>query len=738
MSQTGSRLLLRDLRENTGYPEALATLLTVVVFVVSYWFQATGGQSDVLFRGIFLAGSIILCGMVIYGVLVRHYIPGISHIIVAGAGLIGLSQWAAFIETVPAFSRFPVVGPDGWGYFTHLDDMLLYPGFVVMLCGFYVSILHATKMRLQLVLEAQEKEDALSRSTQTAQTLARRVAFENLATGISTRFINVGEDEIDGEIAQALELVGAFTGVDRSYFVVSRLSLAGKHERFEWCRDGVKSLAQALRGVNQGDFQWSLGALDRGECIVVPSSAGLPPEAAFERNWIERNRIASLVRVPVVSSSRLRGYIGLDVEERATVWPDETIPLLRMIGEILLSAWDRRCVMQQRALLELQVQQAQKMESLGVMAGGIAHDFNNILTGIMGNAELAQLGLSPGDDRYRYLEGITHSARRAAELCRQMLAYAGRGRFFTETFCLNDLVTEMMPLLRASVTRLAVFDCELTPGLPEIEGDMAQFRQILANLVTNSSESLEDKRGSVIIETGLQHCSEEFLQSTHLPEPLPPGDYVYLEVRDTGSGMRPEVLEKIFDPFYTTRFAGRGLGLPAVLGIVRSHKGAIQLETTPGSGTRLRVFFPVQATIAKSYFAAGEVLGDWHGHGTVLLADDEEMVLSVGKMMLKHVGLDVVTAADGEEALTRAVQHGDRLQCIILDMSMPNMSGDTTCAEFKRLFPQVPIVVTSGYSREEIDHHFSPGYVAAFLPKPFELFNIQSVMRDLLDPVSRS
>lgn len=737
MIMPSAKPLLKDLRESAGFPVAVATILTVVVFIISYWFEATGRNSDFLFRGVFLAGAILLCGMVIYGVMVRHFIAGISHLIVTGATMVGLSQLAAFLEVLPSLSRVPVIGRDGWGYLSHLDDMLLYPGFVLMLSGFYLTIVHATRMRLELMLEGQEKEKALALSNRTAEILARRVAFENLATGISTRFINLGQDEIDGEIRQALELVGTFTGVDRVYFVVSRVSLAAKSERFEWIGPGVKSRSDVFRGAKLEDFKWSLGALDRGECIVIPCPGGLPPEAAYETDWVARNRIQALIRVPVVSSRRLRGYIGLDSESKAIEWPDETIPLLRMIGEILLSAWDRRCVMQQRALLEFQVQQAQKMESLGVMAGGIAHDFNNILTGIMGNAELAQLGLAEGEDRHRYLEGITQSARRAAELCRQMLAYSGRGKFFTENFAINDLVSEMMPLLRASVTRLATFDCELATGLPEIEGDTAQFRQILVNLVTNSSESLEDKQGAVKVMTGLERCSEEFLQSTHLPEPLPPGDYVFLEVSDTGSGMPVEVLEKIFDPFYTTRFAGRGLGLPAVLGIVRSHKGALQLDTAPGTGTRIRLYFPVQSTIARNYIASGEVLGDWHGHGSVLLADDEEMVLSVGTMMLKHVGLDVVTAADGEEALTRAVQHAERLQCIILDLSMPHMKGDTTCAEFKRLFPEVPIIITSGYMKDDIERQFSPGRVAAFLPKPFELFTIQSIMRDLLDPALR-
>lgn len=738
MSRKSSTPSFQELRESAGFPEAVASLLTVLIFIVSYWFESHGVYSDLLFRGIFLAGAITLCGMVIYGVSVRHYIPGISHIVITGACMVGLSQLAGFLEVVPSLSRLPVIGPEGPGYITHLDDMLLYPGFVLMLCGFYLSILHANRMQSQLLHEAREKEAALALSNRTAEILARRVAFENLATGISTRFINVGQDEIDGEIKRALELVGTFTGVDRVSFVISRISLASKSERYEWCREGVPSLARALRGLTVDDFAWSLAALDRGECILVPSEEGLPPEADFEKGWIERNHILSLARVPVQSSSRLRGYIGLENEREVMNWPEETIPLLRMIGEILLTAWDRRCVMQQRALLELQVQQAQKMESLGVMAGGIAHDFNNILTGIMGNAELAQLGLAEGDDRHRYLDGITLSARRAAELCRQMLAYAGRGKFVSEMFQLNDLLTEMTPLLRASVTRLASFECELAPNLPVLEGDTSQFRQILVNLVSNASESLEDRPGAVRVRTGCQFCSEEFLQSTHMPELLPPGDYVYLEVSDTGSGMPADVSEKIFEPFFTTRFAGRGLGLPAVLGIVRSHKGALELDTAIGQGTRIRLYFPAQETATRTFVASGEILGDWHGHGTVLLADDEEMVLSVGTMMLKHVGLDVVGASDASEALERAAECRSRLQCIILDLTMPHMNGDATCAEFKQRFPDVPIVIASGYMREDVEQHFPAGRVAAFLPKPFELSSIQSIMRELLEAAPRA
>lgn len=733
VSRIATKGLIDRIRAFVALPEAVATILTVVVFAVSYIFESHDNHNVFLFRGIFLFGALLLCGIVIYGVTVRHYVRFVSPVIISGACMIGVSQLVGFMEVVPFFSSVPLVGPQGYGYLVHMDDMLLYPGFILMLGGFYMSILHANQMRLRLVEEGRQKEEALLRSTHSAGILERRVAFENLAAGISNRFISVDQHGIDEEITRSLEAVGQFSSADRACFVVSRDSLLGKVERYEWCENGVQSLMEALRPYVPGDFRWSHEQLEKGETIVMCHHGDLPAQAALEQEWVERYQIKSLIRLPIMSRGRLRGYIGMDSERCEVRWPEETVLLLRMIGEVLLTAWDRRCVARQRALLELQVQQAQKMESLGVMAGGIAHDFNNILTGIMGNAELLQLTLEETDESRKCLEGIMQSGRRAAELCRQMLAYSGRGKFQTEIFSLNTLVSEMMPLLRASVSRRASFESDLAEKLPDLSGDSAQFRQILVNLVTNASEALEDRRGSVTIKTGVQYCSVNDLQSTFFPELLPAGDYVYLEIADSGSGIPEEATEKIFEPFYTTRFAGRGLGLPAVLGIVRSHKGALHMKTAPGEGTVFRLYFPVEDTAEKNFVASGEVLGDWHGHGTVLLADDEEMVLSVGMMMLKHLGLDVVTAADADEALVRAREHGARLQCIILDLSMPHMDGDNTCARFKQAFPDVPIVITSGYMKESVEHHFTSGHVAAFLPKPFELYNIQPLMHGLLE-----
>jgi signal transduction histidine kinase len=719
-------------RERTGFVEGAATLLTTVMFVATYWVRSLDGISEVTSRGLFLIGTLVLCSMVIFGVLVRHFLPFISHMIVLGACTIGLSQITAFLAQLEPFQRAPIIGRNGWGYMVHHDDMLLYPGFILMLGGFYLTILHAARMRQELVSESHDKEKALRSSERSAAVLARRVEFENLASGVSTRFVNLDHDEIDGELNRSLAELGEFAGVDRAYVTFTKLGLGGVADNFEWCAPGVASFNDATMTTPLENFAWSVGLLSAGETVRVQKLSELPPTAAYERAWFKEQGVKSLINVPLFSSHMLRGYIGFDTVNREMTWPEESEVLLRIIGEILLSAWDRRCAEQQRRLLELQVRQAQNLESLGVMAGGIAHDFNNLLTGIMGNAELAQLDLPEDSSSYRYLDGVSQSARRAAELCRQMLAYAGRGKFVTQPIDLNSLIDDMMPLLRASVSKRAVLVLDLADDLPEIDGDISQFRQILGNLIVNASESLEDHPGSVTIRTGSQYCTEAFLKGTYLAEPLPPGDYVVLDVVDTGTGMTEDVIEKAFEPFFTTRFAGRGLGMPAVLGVVRSHRGAVRLESAPGIGTTIQLLFPVDTIESNAWLVAGEAAGDWHRQGTVLLADDEDMVLSVGSMMLRHLGLNVVTATNGDDAVERAQLHGDTLQCVILDYEMPGLETETACDRIKNAFPETPIIVSSGHAQRDVLGHFAEGTVDAFLSKPFELSSLQSVMRGLI------
>lgn len=271
----------------------------------------------------------------------------------------------------------------------------------------------------------------------------------------------------------------------------------------------------------------------------------------------------------------------------------------------------------ERKNLEKQLQQTQKLESLGVLAGGIAHDFNNILTGILGNAELALLELSPASSVREYLENTRKATIRAADLCKHMLAYSGKGRFLIQVLDLSQLIEEMTHLLRISISKTVMLNYNLYPELPAIEADASQMRQVIMNLITNASEAIGDKSGVITITTGVMECEAQYLAETFLDDGLKQGIYVYLEVTDTGCGMDEEAQSKIFDPFYTTKFTGRGLGLAAVLGIVRGHKGAIKVYSKRGEGTTFKILLP--CSDKKAAKAAGEALNiqSLHGEGKV-------------------------------------------------------------------------------------------------------------------------
>lgn len=247
---------------------------------------------------------------------------------------------------------------------------------------------------------------------------------------------------------------------------------------------------------------------------------------------------------------------------------------------------------EERRRIEAQLLRTQKQESLGVLAGGIAHHYNNLLTAIVGNAELAMTDLSPGSRARNWIQQIGVATKRAAELTHQMLAYSGKGRFVVQMINLSQIISEMTHLLELSVSNKCALQYDLEENLPAVEVDAAQIRQVIMNLIINASEAMEDRNGMIAIRTGSQHCDRAYLSESYLDENLAVGEYVYLEVADTGCGMTAAIRSRIFDPFFTTKFTGRGLGLAAVLGIVRGHQGAIKIYSEPERGTTFRVLFP--------------------------------------------------------------------------------------------------------------------------------------------------
>jgi two-component system, cell cycle sensor histidine kinase and response regulator CckA len=385
----------------------------------------------------------------------------------------------------------------------------------------------------------------------------------------------------------------------------------------------------------------------------------------------------------------------------------------------------------ERLRIEEQLRHTQKLESLGVLAGGVAHDFNNLLTGILGNASLALDNIGPSHPNRPLIEEVMKAAERAAELTRQLLAYAGKGRFVMRTLDLSDLVREISGLVQASLPKRANLRLQLAERLPGIDADPGQLQQIIMNLVINGAEAIMAPGGSVLVQTALQEVDQHYISTmSSAGELLRPGFYVALEVHDTGSGMDEETLSRIFDPFFSTKFAGRGLGLSAVLGIVRAHKGALKVYSMPGQGTTFKVLFPASAGVVAT--AAEPAAKDLRGAGTVLIVDDEEIVRSTAKHTLLRYGYQSIAAQDGVEALEAYKNRIGKVVLVLLDLTMPVMSGEETLRHLQLMDPEVKVLLTSGYNELEAVQRFAGKGLAGFIQKPYTAAALAEKVKEVL------
>ena len=428
----------------------------------------------------------------------------------------------------------------------------------------------------------------------------------------------------------------------------------------------------------------------------------------------------------------------LEVEAGGISWDAHWIPVSEdLYMHFAFDVTERRRAEEEKRNLERQVQQAQKLESLGVLAGGIAHDFNNILMAVLGHAELALAEISPMSPARGNLTEIATAARRAAELCRQMLAYAGKASIALERVVLRDLVEEMAHLLKTAISKKAILNLNLERGLPPIEADPSQIRQIVMNLIINASEAIGDRSGVVTVSVGATRCDEEYLSRTELRETLAPGLYLHLEVADTGCGIGEEARSRIFEPFFSTKFTGRGLGLAAVLGIVHAHKGALKVYSEPGKGTTFKILFPAkEGTVEGARTMEPTPLADWRGKGTILLVDDEESLVALGARMLEHLGFTVLMASDGLRAVELYRERGKEIDLVLMDLTMPHMDGAEAFGELRRLNPDVCVVLASGYSHEDVASRFAGKGLDGVLQKPYTLAKLREALAELM-PIRR-
>ena len=412
-----------------------------------------------------------------------------------------------------------------------------------------------------------------------------------------------------------------------------------------------------------------------------------------------------------------------ELRESAVTLPDGSKGILAVSNDVT----DRKRAETAKLEMERRLLHLQKLESLGVLAGGIAHDFNNLLAAMLGNVELAMMDLPESAPTQKSLKVALAAGRRAAALTHQMLAYSGRGHFVISQVNMTKLVQELEELLKASISKSIRLELKLAPALPLIEADANQLQQAVVNLITNASEAIGDQPGEISITTSVRDCGPGDLADNRLTTKVLPGRYVILEVRDNGCGMDESVQEKLFDPFFTTKFVGRGLGMSSLMGMVQGHNGAVLVRSELGKGTTVCLLLPVAAItvsteVPTSFLPRGVNSGTLPSlSGLVLLADDEEPLRVLIGSLLKRMGLRVLSAADGEQAVALFQQHAADITFVLLDLTMPKLDGVKTLAEIRRLRPKVKAVLTSGYNGVDLATRYGKEGFDAFLQKPCQI-----------------
>ncbi len=383
----------------------------------------------------------------------------------------------------------------------------------------------------------------------------------------------------------------------------------------------------------------------------------------------------------------------------------------------------------ERKHFDRRFQDTARLESLGILAGGIAHDFNNLLAGILGNAGLALGEAPPGSTYQSALKDVVLASQRAADLTRQMLAYAGKGHFLMRSLDLSDLVKEISKLVNSSIPKSVELKLNLSDSLPPIEGDSGQMQQVIMNLVINAAEAVgEGRRGQVRVVTRLESLNSSDLRLKYGTADLKAGRYVVLEITDDGCGMDESIRARIFDPFFTTKFTGRGLGLAAVQGIVRGHNGAIRVDSEVGRGTTFELALPAieEVQISSAPVPPPDSL---RGTGLILVVDDEEIVLRTSRAILEHNGYRVITASNGALGVEAVRVHKGELAAVILDLTMPVMGGDEALGRIKEIAPALPVILASGYDASQAVGRFQEDALAGFIHKPSTVTNLLQMVK---------
>jgi PAS domain S-box-containing protein len=561
------------------------------------------------------------------------------------------------------------------------------------------------------------------------QALERQLDLETRIAALSRRFLSVGTDEIDQTIRESLADLAALADTDRSWLFFFDPTTGGMLDIFEWHSENVPSQESDLTKVDPHGFPWTARQLFRGQVVQIPDPAALPPEAELERRSLEGRGVRSFLGIPLHSGDAPVGFLGFETADRRKSWSAESITLLRLVGEIFVTALQRKNIEENLRNSQLQLVQAQKMEAVGTLAGGIAHDFNNQLTVMLGNARYVLRHVEDDPDLKDALTDLNRAAEHCAQLTRSLLAFSRRNAISTRSLDVSAVVAEVQELLRPLIPNSIDFEVTPPAGVDWVEADPTQLQQVLVNLAVNARDAMPHG-GRLVITTRNRTVDADTAARLGLPKP---GAYAELGVMDTGSGIDEATRERIFEPFFTTKPLGEGtgLGLATAYGIVKESGGAIEVDTAVGSGTTFRVLLPSSFRPAPA--DGVEVAPSApSGSGTILVVEDESAVRRFVKRALERRGFEILEAADGAEALHLVKSHRGPIDAVVTDVDMPQMSGIEFARELARSHPETPVLFLSGSSRDFLDDPDAQQALGHFLQKPFTEEAIIDELRRLI------
>ncbi len=536
------------------------------------------------------------------------------------------------------------------------------------------------------------------------------------------------EDEVIGVVTHSVEVTEGVLARKKIESAERRVrdivdSLGGLVWEFDLATQRLTYVTQNVEAI-VGYSNEELAAPDLWPKIV--------PESDRAEHWrVAAEAAADPQQNGFVHEYRLHGGDGQLrwLQDVVNLVRDDDGQVLSHRGITLDITQQKRAEEEQRNM-QAKLVEVQKLESLGILAGGIAHDFNNLLTGMMGNMSIALLDLPENNPIRSRLDAVMTAAQRAAELTHQMLAYSGRASFRIETVDLSTHVREIAGLFETKFKEGVQLRLDLAEDLPLVQADPGQLQQVLMNLVINGAEAVVEDRGTVHVTTGTQQVDAGYARRLHATSPVREGLHVFVEVSDSGCGMDDATRAQIFDPFFTTKSTGRGLGLAAVGGIIRSLGGAIKVYSNLGKGSTFKVLLPA----SKGELADRDAveISDFGDGRLVLIIDDEEDVRLAARFMLERLGFEVVEANDGAAGLQTFSETADRLACVILDMTMPEMSGEEVFRLIRRERDDVPVVLSTGYARTEATSRFHGRGLAGFLQKPYTIQQLAEVLQATL------